>query len=176
MCGSARAPFTPEGLPEARRVHSGPGVDALASSQSFWLVWLPSHEELHRLGRRAVALHRPAASGVSIHKPAERRSDPVAGRTGGLLSVLIAAQTGGSRPSEHSAATGITDVAAAVRAAGQNRFTVPPVNSRSAFEAALTAGEPGDRRVVISDLTSHGPQVCHRRCALPSSRLRIGPA
>ena len=74
VCGQYARTVHLWGPSRSPRVHRGPGADALASSQSFWLVWLPSHEELHRLGRRAVALPGPAWSGKSIHKVAERDS------------------------------------------------------------------------------------------------------
>lgn len=117
-------------------MHSGPGVDALASSQSFWLVWLPSHEELHRLGRRVVALTGPAWSSKSIHKvtdrdivsplrttpavhcPWRRRPDPA---------------SDGPRPSEYASETGVSVRAGAGSGSGDSART----DSAYAISSAL---------------------------------------
>ncbi len=59
-----------------------------------------------------------------------------------------------------SPATGIDDVAQAVRLAADvgNRFTVPAITSRRQFEEELVAGQPGQRRVVLTDLVALAPR------------------
>lgn len=59
-----------------------------------------------------------------------------------------------------SAATGIGDVAQAVRLAADvgDRFTVPVIASRRQFEDELMFGTPGERRVVMTDLVSLAPR------------------
>ena len=61
-----------------------------------------------------------------------------------------------------SDATGIDMAAAGVRAATDigARFTIPRIPNRGAFAAELTAGEPGDRRVVLTDLSANTCDVC----------------
>lgn len=59
-----------------------------------------------------------------------------------------------------SPATGIDDAAQAVRQAADvgNRFTVPMITSRRQFEEELVAGQPGQRRVVLTDLVTLAPR------------------
>lgn len=59
-----------------------------------------------------------------------------------------------------SRATGIDDVAQAVRLAADvgDRFTVPSVTNRRQFEEELTAGRPGERRVILTDLVTLAPR------------------
>ncbi|WP_370064257.1 hypothetical protein [Streptacidiphilus sp. MAP5-3] len=59
-----------------------------------------------------------------------------------------------------SSATGIEDVAQAVRLAADvgDRFTVPTISSRRQFEEELITGRPGERRVVLTDLMALQPR------------------
>jgi hypothetical protein len=59
-----------------------------------------------------------------------------------------------------SPATGIDDTAQGVRQATDvgNRFTVPMITSRRQFEEDLVAGQPGQRRVVLTDLVTLAPR------------------
>jgi hypothetical protein len=75
-----------------------------------------------------------------------------------------------------SPATGIGDVAHAVRLAADvgDRFTVPVINSRRQFEDELVAGQPGERRIVLTDLAALAPKPEAYEAAL-NAALELRP-
>ena len=78
------------------------------------------------------------------------------------LSALIGDRANQVRVVLGSTATGVEDAADAIRDAAKvgKRFEVPEISSRGAYERALSGGEAGERRVVVSDLRDLGPETC----------------
>lgn len=72
-----------------------------------------------------------------------------------------------------SEATGVADVYTAIRSAAGigERFVVPQVNRWQTFVAELETGRPGDRRVILDDLTPLSADACEP--ALEAARNRV---
>ncbi len=94
-----------------------------------------------------------------------RRADLGDGRTSPLTAAQIDDVLGNhatqARVVVGSQATLVGDVESAVLSAAAigERFFIPPIPSRSAFESALTNGSPGDLRLVVCDLRDKSHDV-----------------
>ena len=121
------------------------------------MVGMPSDVENQLLGADTESLRDDFVALASRSELPDGRYSPL---TAGQVDDLLGDHSIQVRVVLGSAATGIADTATAVRDAAKNRFTVPPVGKRHAFETALTAGNPGERRVIVSDLSDFTPEVC----------------
>ncbi len=121
------------------------------------MVGSPSDVENQLLGADTESLREDFVALASRTELADGRFSPL---TAAQVDDLLGDHSIQVRVVMGSRATGIQDVAGAVKEACQNGFAVLEVNSRGAFEAALTAGDPGARRVVISDLSDFTADLC----------------
>ncbi|TDW92883.1 hypothetical protein EV137_0150 [Kribbella pratensis] len=115
--------------------------------------------ESQLLGAETESLREDFVALATREKLEDARTSPV---TASQLDDLLGDYSTQVRVVMGSDATGIADTATAIRAAADigGRFTVPPTGNRNAFESALIDGTPGQRRVIICDLTNRNPEVC----------------
>lgn len=121
------------------------------------MVGMPSDVENQLLGADTESLRDDFVAFASRSELPDGRYSPL---TAGQVDDLLGDHSIQVRVVLGSAATGISDTTTAVKDAAKNRFTVPAVPNRNAFESALTGGAPGERRVIISDLSDFTPEVC----------------
>lgn len=121
------------------------------------MVGMPSDVENQLLGADTESLRDDFVALASRSELPDGRYSPL---TAGQVDDLLGDHSIQVRVVLGSDATGIADTTTAVKDAAKNRFTVPPVGKRNAFETALTAGDPGQRRVIISDLRDFTSEVC----------------
>jgi hypothetical protein len=115
--------------------------------------------ESQLLGAETESLRDDFLALATREKLGDGRTSPV---TASQLDDLLGDYSTQVRVVMGSDATGIADTVTAIRAAAHigDRFKVPPTGSRNAFESALIDGTPGQRRVIICDLTNRNPEVC----------------
>ena len=107
-------------------------------------------------------------------RPARRYPTGAAHRTAGQSDDLLGDYANQVRVVLGSPATGIGDVAEAIRPAADvgDRFTVPTIGNRRQFEVELVAGRPGERRVVLTDLVALAPRDAACTDALTAALTR----
>jgi hypothetical protein len=123
------------------------------------MVGLPSEVDNQLLGAETESLRQEFVALETRIELADGRWSPL---TAAQLDDVLGDHSNQVRVILGSEATGIDMAAAGVRAATDigARFTIPAIPSRSAFAAELTGGEPGTRRVVLSDLRANTAEVC----------------
>jgi hypothetical protein len=109
-------------------------------------------------------------------RPARRYPTGAAHRTAGQSDDLLGDHANQVRVMLGSPATGIGDVAEAIRPAADvgDRFTVPTIGNRRQFEEELVAGRPGERRVVLTDLVALAERAAwtNSSCTATSTGLK----
>jgi hypothetical protein len=144
------------------------GLGVLAPNNDGRGWHLRSPNVLHMIGSKDdVITQLVGAATLSVPDEfiaLETRSELSDGRrsplTAGQIDDVLGDHANQVRVILGSPASGIGDAAQAVRQAADvgDRFAVPLIASRRQFEEELVAGQPGQRRVVLTDLVALAPR------------------